>query len=89
MTNPYSWKYAMILVHIDEDGGEICELVELYANNGVDYNSFCKAELSSPRDLELAMKDVSRDGINRHFYDSGKFTLIKDEWARTYDWSKS
>jgi hypothetical protein len=84
------WKYAMILVHIDSTDPdaieESCQLVELYDledENG--YSSYAKAGLLTPRDLEMAAEDVSKDGVNRWFYENGSFTLDEEgEW----DWER-
>ena len=83
------WKYGMVLVEVNEYGEEICELAELYPNKAGEYTSWCKAHITSPVDLERAMKDVERDGINRWFYENGKFSIIKDEWAVDYLWQSN
>ena len=83
------WKYGLILVDVDEDGDEICELVELYplGDNG-EYDAWCRARVGSPEELATANRDVQRDGINRWFFDNGKF-----EWKYTgeegwhWDWT--
>lgn len=81
------WKYGLIKV-AEEDGDDICELVELYplgANN--EYASFCKAHIGSVQCLKNALKDIERDGSNYEFWNSGKFTWNTTEnW---WDWEKN
>ena len=85
-----SWKYALILVHIEDEGedieSEICELVELYVIDGSP--AYCKARINSPEELRNACNDVDRDGINRWFYENGAFTYVFDEEVgqRGWDW---
>ncbi len=83
----------MILVEIEEFGGEeICELVEIYDFNPEDpaaTPAFCKARIMSPEELAVAYYDVERDGVNRWFYENGKFTF---KWSmltgeREFDWT--
>jgi len=84
-----TWKYGMIVVDIDEDGEETCELVELYDldENG-NYNSFCKARIMSPEELMQAAADVDRDGTNSWFFMNGdfEFKLDEDMGVRRWDW---
>lgn len=68
-----TWKYAMIKVK-EAHGEDVCELVELYQSDDGEYKSFSKPFLTAPDDLELAWRDVSRDGINTWFFDNGNFT---------------
>lgn len=88
MTLAFTWKYAMILREIKESGEEICEMVNLY-----DFSSgaptFYKASLVSPCDLEAAYRDIKRDGVNRWFYENGKFSWEKDCITEEYFWSWS
>ena len=82
------WKYAMILVDIDssdpDDIQETCELVELYDLDGNGYTSFCKTKLISPKDIELAAKNIANDGINIHPIKCGGDELInqvREQWT--------
>jgi hypothetical protein len=92
-----TWKYAMILVDIDQDYPddiqEVCELVEVYnLDDGSGYSCFCKANLISPDDIKIAAKDIERDGINRWFYDNGSFSYVFEDdigWRWTWDSNKS
>lgn len=79
------WKYAMILVDIDEFDQEVCQLSELYNIDG-EY-AFCKADLWSTLELARAMKDVQHDGVNRWFYDHGTFSWEKEEDMSKYAWN--
>lgn len=74
----------MMLVHIEEDGEEICELVELYdlrdSEDNLPYGRtinpvWCRANIMSAEELTMAFYDVQRDGINRWFYENGTFKL--------------
>ena len=83
------WKFGMVLVEICErTGEEICELVELYTLEKEDeYSVWCQARLMSPDELELAHADVQRDGINRWFYESGRFSFELDAEMGTRQWN--
>ncbi len=83
------WKYAMILVDIEGSGKEakeVCELVELYDLADRGFTTFCKATLSSEKDILMAAEDVKRDGINRWFYENGVFSLEADDCAKRWVW---
>ena len=71
--------------HVDIDK-DVCELVELFQNDEGEYTSFSQPFLTHPHDLELALKDVKRDGINYYFYNNGTFAWQKD--ACFWDWKK-
>jgi len=73
MSSNKGWKYGMIVVEIDDDGEETCELVELYNLEGEGYNSFCRARIMSPEELARAAADVERDGTNSWFFMNGDF----------------
>ena len=83
------WKYGLIKVEIQDEGTEFEEqvnmLVELYplGDNG-EYDAFCKADLRSLQELDMARGDIVRDGINTFFFDNGEF--IWDSEARSWDW---
>lgn len=79
------WKYAMILVDIDEFDQEVCQLSELFNIDG--HHAFCKTELLSTWELMQAAKDVQRDGTNRWFYENGTFSWEKDEDTSKYAWN--
>ena len=85
------WKYAMILVDVNSTDPdnivETCELVELYSLEGSGYFSFCKANLLSIDDLKAAAEDVLADGVNRWFYENGKFSLETDKVSgKSWNW---
>lgn len=82
------WKYGMIVVEIDEDGEETCELVELYNLEGEGYHAFCRARVMSPEELRNAYNDVEHDGINSWFYMNGDFTRRDVDIERDgfWDW---
>jgi hypothetical protein len=90
MGDKMQWKYAMVLVNIDssdpDDIQEICQLVELYGLEESGYTSFCKANLLSTGDIEMAAKDVARDGINYWFYENGTFCLEPVESSEEWNW---
>ena len=72
------WKYSLIKVAIDNEGTDHEEqvnlLVELYPlGDNEEYNSFCNARLMSIEELQIAQKDIGRDGINEWFFDHGVF----------------
>ena len=83
------WKYGLIKVDVLDEGTEFEEqlnmLVELYplGENG-EYDSFCKADLRSLQELDMARGNIVRDGINTFFYDNGEFEWDSD--AREWDW---
>ena len=83
------WKYGLIKVDVREEGTEFEEqvnmIVELYplGENG-EYDAFCRADLSSLQELDMARGDIVRDGINTFFYDNGEFAW--DHEARSWDW---
>jgi len=58
MSSNKGWKYGMIVVEIDDDGEETCELVELYNLEGEGYNSFCRARIMSPEELANDYEEV-------------------------------
>ena len=72
------WKYGLIKIGVEEEGTEFEEqinmLVELYplGENG-EYDAFCKADLRSLQELDMARGNIVRDGINTYFYDNGTF----------------
>tara|TARA_Y100000310_G_scaffold40276_1_gene37797 strand:+ start:2414 stop:3082 length:669 start_codon:yes stop_codon:yes gene_type:complete len=85
------WKYAQLLVNIDEDGEEQYIIAEIYplGDNG-EYETFCAAHLYEQTDLRLALEDIEKDGINRWFYDNGTFAWTQDkipQWP--WDWKKN
>lgn len=81
-----NWKYGLILVEVDEDGEELCELVELYKLDDSDtFGAFCVAQIMSPEELRRANIDVERDGVNRYFYNHGSFTRQPRELPQ-YEW---
>ena len=73
----------MILVDVDE-GEEVCQLSELFTINGDP--AFCKTDLLSVQELNLASQDVQRDGINKWFYENGTFSWEKEEDMHNYSW---
>lgn len=81
-----NWKYALILVEIDEDNEETYELVEIYQlDDSEDFGAFCRARIMSIEELQRANTDVERDGVNRYFYDRGVFSrepaeTLHHEW---------
>jgi len=84
------WKYGMIKVAEDEFGegsDDVCEIVEVFQSESEEYTSFSKPFLSSIEDLNIAHKDINRDGINTWFYDNGKF-IWKEEF-NFWDWKKN
>ena len=60
-------------------------IVELYplGENG-EYDAFCRADLRSLQELDMARGDIVRDGINTFFFDNGEF--VWDSEARSWDW---
>lgn len=86
-----SWKYALLLVSKAKDPPMLEEchlLVELYdLKDGRGYTSFCEAHPASIEDLEHALEDIKRDGINTHLYETGTFTWsTKDPIPFSYNW---
>jgi hypothetical protein len=81
------WKFGLLKV-AEEDGDDVCELVELYplGSNG-EYDSFCKAHIGSTQCLKNALRDTERDGTNYEFWNSGKFTWNTTEYW--WDWEKN
>lgn len=78
-----SWHYEMILVKkavedYEEDEGR---LVEVYLEDDGSIMGFAFAHLVTIGDLELAYKDVSKQGgkLNTWFYDRGKFSWVDGE----------
>ena len=71
------WKYGLIKVDVREEGTEFEEQVNMI-------DAFCRADLSSLQELDMARGDIVRDGINTFFYDNGEFTW--DHEARSWDW---
>jgi hypothetical protein len=82
-----TWKYGMIVVEIDEEGDELCDLVELYdlEGNG-EYSVFAKAHLCTPEELNMAQRDVERDGANSWFFMNGDFQYKLDDSTGEYRW---
>lgn len=91
------WKYGLILIYkkgdsinndpyytFDEDVNEFVELYDV-DNNG-EYASFCPPKINDFANLELAYKDIKRDGINTWFYDNGQFKYNVKE--SKYDWEE-
>jgi hypothetical protein len=67
------WKYGLIKIS-DEDGEDVCELVELYSDDGENYTSFCKSRISSIKELDAASSTIKKDGINYYFWENGVFS---------------
>lgn len=85
-----NWKYALIKIDYPglwETDGDYCELVELYLDDNNEYTSFCKARVNSLEELENAIKDVKRDGINTWFSDNGVFSWRKED--KFWDWKRN
>ena len=88
-----SWKYAMIKVseEIDLETNEvvsdICELVEIYCNEQGEWSSFCKPSITSPECLYTAFAHISNDGINKWFWNNGRFTWSLKE--KFWSWEKN
>jgi hypothetical protein len=87
-----SWKYAMIKVseeidlETNEVIGDICELVELYSDKTGEWYHFCKPSITSPEYLYMAFSDIANDGVNKWFWNNGRFTWsIKDKF---WNWEK-
>jgi hypothetical protein len=83
------WKYGLIKVNVQDEGTEFEEqvnmLVELYPlGEDGEYDAFCRADLRSLQELDMARGDIVRDGINTFFFDNGEF--IWDSEARSWDW---
>jgi hypothetical protein len=74
------WKYAMMLVKVDEITlKEECELVKLYdKGDGDGFSFFYSTKLLSSEELLKAAKDVETDGTNKWFYNNGTFTKNKE-----------
>jgi hypothetical protein len=89
------WKYGLIKVSIEDEGTEseeqINHLVELYPDENGNYTSFCDARPMSVEDLELALKDIKIDGINKYFFDNGKFNwdICDHCYTSKLDWESS
>jgi len=79
----------LIKVNVQDEGTEFEEqvnmLVELYPlGEDGEYDAFCRADLRSLQELDMARGDIVRDGINTFFFDNGEF--IWDSEARSWDW---
>lgn len=72
----FTWKFGMIKVSEDSDGVESGLLVEIMYDAEGRMQSYCKADLITIKELEMAHKDVqSQDGkLISYFYDNGRFT---------------
>ncbi len=84
-----TWKYGMIKV-AEEHGEDVCELVEVYSQSGLisgPYTSFCRPFLTSIKCLQMALKDVERDGINTWFWENGTFSWKQNEYF--WDWKSN
>ena len=82
------WKYGLIKVAEPEfDCDEtVCMLVELYWIHG-GWNSYCQERLSSVKDLENALEDIKRDGVNEDFFNKGVFTWSDRD--QDYEWKRN
>ena len=84
-----AWKYGLVKVFVQHEDTEFEEqinmLVELYplGENG-EYDAFCKDDLRSLKELDMARGDIIRDGVNNYFFDNG--TFVWDEEERDWDW---
>jgi len=84
-----AWKYGLIKVDVEDEGTEFEEqvnmLVELYPlGNDGEFNAFCRADLRSISELDMARGDIIRDGVNTFFYDTGEF--VWDVEGKSWDW---
>ncbi len=55
----------------DQEEDDLHLLAEIYTVEGE--VMFSKASIMSPEELAMAYRDVTRDGVNRWFYDNGEF----------------
>jgi len=74
------WKYGLIKVAIEDEGtdfeSQVNLLVELYPlGDDGDYAAWCVARPQTLEELEMAQRDIQRDGINEHFFDNGTFVF--------------
>ena len=85
-----AWKYGLVKVLVRYEDTEFEEqinmLVELYplGENG-EYDAFCKADLRSLKELDMARGDIIRDGVNNYFFDNG--TFVWDDEEKDWDWA--
>jgi len=85
------WKYGLIKVALDEppfDTVQINMLVELYPLGKTgEYNTFCRASLQTLEEIEMAKRDIERDGINEYFFNNGTFKWAPEKKAYAWDWT--
>lgn len=89
--NNKGWKYGLIKVAIEDEGTDYEEqinlLVELYPPGYPgEYSAFCRARLQSLEEIEQALRDIKRDGINTWFYDNGIFEFKEETEYKHYEW---
>ena len=82
---PSAWKYGLIKVYDEPtfDTSQTNMLVELYPlGEGGEYNTFCRAGLQTLEEIEMAKRDIERDGINEYFFNNGTFKWVpeKEDW---------
>lgn len=80
------WKYGLILIKPAEAKWEAdyCELVELYPDDNGEYTIYAKPQLCNVESINIAQKDIERDGVNTYFYDNGTFSYENGSWV----WNK-
>ena len=83
-----TWKYG--LIKIAEEDGEVChsEIVELYSNDTGEFTSFCAARFSHVKDVEVANKQIQKDGLNNWFYDNGEFIYNDHVERLDFQWKQ-
>jgi len=88
---PNTWKYGLIKVALDGpsfDTVQINMLVELYPLGKTGkYDTFCRASLQTLEDIEMAKRDIERDGINEYFFNNGTFKWVSGKEAHDWDWT--
>jgi len=82
------WKYAQILTGYKDDGPEYF-MAEIYClgDDGA-WDSFCAARFGTVAELQMAMNDVKRDGVNVWFYENGVFMWNWTNECGWWDWKR-
>jgi diphthamide synthase (EF-2-diphthine--ammonia ligase) len=83
------WKYGLIKVALPDEGRDvqINMLVELYPLGETgEYDTFCRASPQTLEEIEMAKRDIERDGINEYFFNNGTFKWVLEKEAYAWDW---
>jgi hypothetical protein len=86
------WKYALVKIneykYNDVEIEETGKIMHIYTDDKGEYTLFCDSQPATLEEVIFAAKDIVKDGLNRWFFDNGKF-ILPEHCESNLDWIKN